>query len=1035
MSDVETFDVEDPRIQNKLEDIKEEIRRDIRKELRVKEGIENMLKATADKKQIAPLEGMLRVSNRQLDDLHQELRELDAAQLTRPTMHSSDSTVDYTKAGGDITASHEVESSAPSDLRIAGLEKQLRIETMVKQGAENMLKSYNAGHSKDRKLISTAEQMLSESKTKIEVIRMQILQLKTSTNTTVQDTGASPVSHASGSDSLALRIAVIRHHIKIETAIVDGSKNVVRLLASAGKQADKKAIQEVQEKLQESSHKLDLLKLSLELRSAELPNGSHDRAQLEQELNMLSPVHYHPIGSDFEDKGKNKGISVNRYSTMPKPAELTGKLDVRLLGCQDLLENVPGRSRNNLVQLPTASPENRTTWIRGASKSFHGKGANKYTVKPDDLANEVSAVLKLDNIVIGQTSWKTIGSQCWNQQFLVDVERSRELEIEVYWKDWRAMSAIKFLRLEDFLDNKRHGMALQLEPKGILFAEVTFSNPKIERRPRLQRQKKIFRNKGRSFLRAKQMNINIATWGRLMKRAIPPCSDPSTFSPQSTIVGSMSPTKHTSSLDEEAGKRSSVEPAKQKLDFEESAFSASKERRSSKESAFATNNQSNISRQPTWNVPGTNKQRKSLSDDLHSDKSSISTSRSSYKQAVQPSSVPNLNEILPAFKEASMSDTNQPVAAPRQNKSSFLQWNQPSSPPKPAKRTSTPTQGNDFSSGSSITMSHFRPIAVLGRGHFGKVLLAQHKKTNKMYAVKALKKGDIIARDEIDSLMVERRIFECATRVRHPFLVNLYACFQTQEHVCFVTEYASGGDLMLHIHTDVFSESRTVFYTGCVVLGLQYLHQNKIVYRDLKLDNLLLDKDGYLKIADFGLCKEDMGHGDRTGTFCGTPEFLAPEVLTDTSYTRAVDWWGLGVLIFEMLVGESPFPGDDEEEVFDSIVNDEVRYPRFLSTDAISIMRRLLRRNPERRLGASERDAEDVKRQPFFKKVNWEQLLQKRVKPEFVPTIKSATDVSNFDDEFTTEKPVLTPPHENPRPLSKEEQKQFTQFDFVANWS
>ena len=163
---------------------------------------------------------------------------------------------------------------------------------------------------------------------------------------------------------------------------------------------------------------------------------------------------------------------------------------------------------------------------------------------------------------------------------------------------------------------------------------------------------------------------------------------------------------------------------------------------------------------------------------------------------------------------------------------------------------------------------------------------------------------------------------------------------------------------MMHIHADVFTEPRTVFYTGCVVLGLQYLHENKIIYRyevgiscghkylillcrDLKLDNLLLDTEGYVKIADFGLCKEGMGYGDRTGTFCGTPEFLAPEVLTETTYTRAVDWWGLGVLIFEMLVGESPFPGDDEEEVFDSIVNDEVRYPRFLSLEAIAIMRRV----------------------------------------------------------------------------------------------
>nr|KAG5690917.1 hypothetical protein BaRGS_003408 [Batillaria attramentaria] len=237
----------------------------------------------------------------------------------------------------------------------------------------------------------------------------------------------------------------------------------------------------------------------------------------------------------------------------------------------------------------------------------------------------------------------------------------------------------------------------------------------------------------------------------------------------------------------------------------------------------------------------------------------------------------------------------------------------------------------------------------------------------------------------------------------------------------------------MHIHSDVFSEPRTVFYAGCVVLGLQYLHENKIVYRDLKLDNLLLDSEGYLKIADFGLCKEGMGFGDRTSTFCGTPEFLAPEVLTETSYTRAVDWWGLGVLIYEMLVGESPFPGDDEEEVFDSIVNEEVRYPRFLSTEAIAIMRRLLRRNPDRRLGSSERDAEDVKKQAFFRNVNWHDLLTKKVKPPFCPTVRNMEDVSNFDEEFTQERAILTPPKDR-RPLTQDEQRLFRDFNYIADW-
>ncbi|KAK6764113.1 hypothetical protein RB195_024433 [Necator americanus] len=277
------------------------------------------------------------------------------------------------------------------------------------------------------------------------------------------------------------------------------------------------------------------------------------------------------------------------------------------------------------------------------------------------------------------------------------------------------------------------------------------------------------------------------------------------------------------------------------------------------------------------------------------------------------------------------------------------------------------------------------------------------------------------------ALMAER----VATVSRHPFLVNSFGCFQSAEHVFFVMEYSMGGDLMRHIHDDIFSEERSCFNAACVLLGLEFLHKNNIIYRDLKLDNLLLDKDGFVKLADFGLCKEGMGPCDKTSTFCGTPEFLAPEVLTESSYTRAIDWWGLGVLIFEMLVGEPPFSGDDEEEIFDSIVNDEVRYPRFLSIESISIMRRLMRKNPEKRLGAGEKDAEDVKMQRFFKHINWEwdRLLRKEIKPQFVPQIKNAEDVSNFDDEFTKEKPRFSSAKDK-HIITEADQQMFLNFDF-----
>ncbi|CAL8074903.1 unnamed protein product, partial [Calicophoron daubneyi] len=355
----------------------------------------------------------------------------------------------------------------------------------------------------------------------------------------------------------------------------------------------------------------------------------------------------------------------------------------------------------------------------------------------------------------------------------------------------------------------------------------------------------------------------------------------------------------------------------------------------------------------------------------------------------------------------------------------------PSEPPavRPSSRTAASSGSTSQPTTPVLSMTDFRCIAVLGRGHFGKVLLTQYKPDGQYYAIKALKKAEIIHRNEVDTLMAEKRIFQTITEAQHPFLINLIACFQTKEHVLFVMEYARGGDLMLHIQQDVFSEQRAVFYAGCVVLGIEFLHSRKIVYRDLKLDNLLLDCEGYLKMADFGLCKEGMGPNDRTSTFCGTPEFLAPEILTDRSYTRAVDWWGLGVLIFEMLVGECPFPGDSEEEIFENITTQEVRYPRFLSMEATVIMRRLMRRNVNQRLGSSSQDAEEVKRQPFFRNLDFVALLKRQIPPPFVPTIAGAEDVSNFDEEFTRENAILTPAKDRPA-LTDNDQALFTDFDY-----
>ncbi|NXX82582.1 PKN2 kinase, partial [Urocolius indicus] len=885
-----------PSFQQKLEGEKELLRRAIQKELKIKEGAENLRKATTDRKNLVHIEHVLKSSNRKLEQLHWELQELNARIVITDREESKTGSVGRRPAE---TVGHGRHSG------VGSLKKQLHVEMKVKQGAENMIQMYST--SKERKLLATAQQMLQDSKTKIEIIRMHIGKVSQSAGG-MEDTVDPAVRTGTTISALELRIEELRHHLRIEAAVAEGAKNVLKILGGSRVQ-DRKFLAEAQGRLQESSQKIDLLRLSLERQLSELSPDHPKRALIKQELVNTSSL------------GAQHG-SIQPTAVI-KPTALTGTLEVRLMGCQDLLENVPGRSRMTSSSPICGSPSD----LRPLSRARVGLGipgrsaAGKY-LRNEEPCNEALAVLKVDNKVVGQTNWGPVNNQAWDQSFVIELDRARELEIAVYWRDWRELCAVKFLRLDDFLDNERHGMCLSLEPQGKLFAEVMFCNPVIERKPKLQRQKRIFpKQKGKEFLRAPQMNINVAAWGRLMMSFLPPCSSMSTLSPP-------------------------------------------------------------------------------LHDPIHTDFSPVST----------PSQVDSMSKLklLPLTQIHMFLLSVYASFGYGHSNSSFVC----------RKR--------------AVQLEDFHCIAMLGRGHFGKVvLLAQYKTTGKLYAIKALKKKDIIRRDEIDSLNCEKRIFEVVNSSDHPFLVNMFACFQTPHHACFVMEYTPGGDLMMRIHEDVFPEHVAQFYTACVVLGLQFLHEKKIVYRDLKLDNLLLDAEGFVKIADFGLCKEGIGFGDRTNTFCGTPEFLAPEVLTDISYTRAVDWWGLGVLIYEMLVGESPFPGDDEEEVFDSIVNDEVRYPRFLSSEALSIIRKLLRKCPERRLGAGEKDAEEIKIQPFFKVIDWAALFARKLKPPFVPKLRDPTDISNFDEEFTSQKPILTPP-EQVAVLTRKEQAVFKDFDFVS---
>uniref|UniRef100_A0A673XHK3 Protein kinase C n=1 Tax=Salmo trutta TaxID=8032 RepID=A0A673XHK3_SALTR len=301
-------------------------------------------------------------------------------------------------------------------------------------------------------------------------------------------------------------------------------------------------------------------------------------------------------------------------------------------------------------------------------------------------------------------------------------------------------------------------------------------------------------------------------------------------------------------------------------------------------------------------------------------------------------------------------------------------------------------------------------IKVLGKGSFGKVMLAELKGTDEVYAVKVLKKDVILQDDDVDCTLTEKRILALARK--HPYLTQLFCCFQTKDRLFFVMEYVNGGDLMFQIQRSrKFDEARSRFYAAEVTSALMFLHQHGVIYRDLKLDNILLDAHGHCKLADFGMCKEGILNGVTTTTFCGTPDYIAPEILQELEYGPSVDWWALGVLMYEMMAGQPPFEADNEDDLFESILHDDVLYPVWLSKEAVSILKAFMTKSPNKRLGCviTQGLEEAIKVHPFFKEIDWVLLEQKRVKPPFKPRIKTKRDVNNFDQDFTREEPVLTP--------------------------
>ena len=326
-----------------------------------------------------------------------------------------------------------------------------------------------------------------------------------------------------------------------------------------------------------------------------------------------------------------------------------------------------------------------------------------------------------------------------------------------------------------------------------------------------------------------------------------------------------------------------------------------------------------------------------------------------------------------------------------------------------------------------LKISDFVVITLLGEGSFGDVFLVRYINNNNIYAMKKLSKQKLKLKNQVEHTKNERNLM---VKLNCPFLLNIKFAFQDESKLYLVSEFMQGGDLYYHLKKEKnFTDEKARFYIIEIILGLEFLHKNKIIYRDLKPENILLDSEGHIKISDFGISKILKDHNEKAFTMCGTPQYLAPEVIINKGYDNTVDWWSLGCLLYEMLTGNKPFNISKENKINPKVYEEKIDYPEDMNSIAVNLIKKLLVVNPKQRLGYGDNDAKKIKNHKYFEGVDWDKYYNKDIEPPFIPDLNGETDLKYFETFYNDENSFSN----RPTIISKSRQTEFNDFTYVTH--